>query len=206
MNQKFKKTAIAAAGVATVLSLAIATPSLAHGNKGNKPAAGSTSSSVRAENHAHVSITATVTAVPTAVADAKAAAHGAIFTVYKLAADATAAPATQPTTGGKPVHIKDGTLAAGTLTGTLPLRAGEASTTTKYAIYSSTGVATFVSVSVDAAGVATATPTVSLTAAYVAPTQPALGEGKGPKGDDRGKGPKGDDRGDRHGKGRGGKH
>lgn len=182
MNQNFKRIGIAAAGAATVLTLAVATPSLAHSNTGNKPVNGSTSTSVREAAHAHVNVAATVTAVPVSVTDAKAAAHGAIFTVYKLAADATAIAITQPTAGGKSVHIKDGVLAAGTLSGNLSLDAGAANTTSKYAIYSSTGVGTFVSVSVDAAGVATATPAVSLTATYVAPTEPVMGEGKRPKG------------------------
>lgn len=136
--------------------------------------------------HIHATVAVTVTGIPTTVTDANAASRGAKFVAYALAADATAIPATQPTTGGKPVKVEGTTLASGSLTGTLKIDAGLAGSTTKYAIYNAAGVGTLVTVTVDAAGVATATAATALTAAYVAPTAPAMGEGKGMKGE-RGK-------------------
>jgi hypothetical protein len=115
------------------------------------------------------------------VTDVRDAARGAKFVAYKLDAAAIELPATQPTTGGKPLKVMGTAIIDGVMTGTLKLDAGAASTTTKYAIYNAAGAATLVTVTVDAAGVATATAATSITAAYVAPTAPAMGEGKGVK-------------------------
>lgn len=194
MNKNFKRNAIAAAGVATILSLVVASPSLAHdGGKKGKGAAAGSSTSAHVVSGTAASLAVTVTAVPTTVTDAASAARGASFTVYTLDATATAVPATQPTTGGKKVHVQPtGTLANGTLTATLMLKGGAASTTTNYAIYPANGgAAIFATVTVDANSVATVTSSAALTAAYVAPTAPALGEGKGMKGNGEGKGKKG---------------
>lgn len=136
--------------------------------------------------HVHAIVAVTVTGIPTTVTDAKYASRGAKFVAYKLAADATAIPTTQPTTGGKPAKVEGSTIAAGVLTGTLKIDGGIAGSTTKYAIYNATGVGTLVTVTVDATGVATATSATPLTAVYVAPTAPAYGEGKSVKGE-RGK-------------------
>lgn len=195
--KNIKRNAIAAVGVATVLGLVVASPSFAHGNnKNSKPAGATSSNSATKVSGSVATVAATVTAVPSTVTDAHQAGHGGEFVIYKLDAAATSAPATQPTTGGKRVHVKDGTLANGTLTGTLLLRGGAASTTTKYAIYPAAGgTGVFATVTVDAAGVATATASGALTVAYVTPTAPALGEGKGIKGErgeGRGKGGRGD--------------
>ena len=180
MKKHIKRTAIIAASAATVFSLAVATPSLSHAGKSQSGT--STSKPVKAP-HAHATLAATVTAVPTTVTDLKAASHGAKFVAYKLAADATAIPATQPTTGGHPVRLIGTAITGGVLTGNLNIDAGAASTTTKYAIYNAAGVGTLVTVVVDAAGAATATSATAITAAYVAPTEPALGEGKAAKGE-----------------------
>ena len=195
-NKNFKRNAIAAAGVATVLSLALATPSFAHPSvKGSVAKAAKSSTSAPRVDAAMATVSATISGVPTTVTDAHAAEHGARFVVYKLAADATAAPATQPTTGGKPVGIRGGTLTNGVLTGNLGLKGGAAGTTTKLAIYpTSGGTAVFATVTVDAAGVATAVTSSALTATFDATLKaPAMGEGKGPKGDRGGRhGDKGD--------------
>lgn len=199
--KNIKRNAIAAVGVATVLGLVVASPSIAQSNSKNIKPAGSTSSNSASRVSGSVAtVAATVTAVPSTVTDAHQAGHGGEFVIYQLDAAATSAPATQPTTGGKRVHVKDGTLANGTLTGTLMLRGGAASTTTKYAIYPAVGgTGVFATVTVDAAGVATATSSGALTVAYVTPTAPALGDGKGMKGDrGEGRGGKGG-RGDRGG-------
>jgi hypothetical protein len=189
-NKNFKRNAFAAAGVATVLSLALATPSFAHQSaKGSVAKAAKSSTSAPRVAAAMATVSATITGVPTTVTDAHAAEHGARFVVYKLAADATAAPATQPTTGGHPVGIRGGTLANGALTGTIGLKGGAAGTTTKLAIYpTSGGSPIFATVTVDAAGVATAVTSGALTATFDATLKaPAMGEGKSPKGDRSGR-------------------
>lgn len=193
-SKNFKRSAVAAAGVATVLSLALATPSFAHPSvEGSVAKSAESSTSAPRVDAAMATISATITGVPTTVLDTHAAEHGARFVVYKLAADATAAPATQPTTGGHPIGIRGGTLVDGVLTGNLGLKGGAASTTTKLAIYpTSGGSAIFATVTVDAAGVASATTSGALTATFDPNLKaPAMGEGKGPKGD----------RGSHHGKG-----
>lgn len=173
-----KRSAVIAASAATVFSLALAAPSFAHGPKSSA----STSSTSKAA-HVHATVAVSVSGIPTSVTDAKFASKGARFVAYELAADATAIPTTQPTTGGKPVKLEGTTITDGVLTGTLKLHAGAASTTTNYAIYNAAGAGSFVTVTTDAAGVATATAASPITAAYVEPTAPAMGEGKGMKGD-----------------------
>lgn len=189
MNKTLKRKAAIAAGAATVFALVAATPSFAHMQNGTT----GTSTTTKVA-HAHATIAATITAVPTTVTAVNDAARGAKFVAYKLDAAATELPATQPTTGGKPVKVMGTAITNGVLTGTLKLDAGAASTTTKYAIYNAAGAATLVTVTVDAAGVATATAATAITAAYVAPTAPALGEGKSVKGD------RGEHKGKRHGR------
>ncbi len=189
-NKNFKRNLVAAAGAATVLSLALATPSFAHPSiKGSVAKDVKSSASAPRVAAATATVSASITGIPSTVTDAHAAEHGARFVVYKLAADATAAPATQPTTGGHPIGIRGGVLANGTLTGSLGLKGGAASTTTKFAIYSTSGgSAIFATVTVDAAGVASATTSGALTAAFDATLKaPAKGEGKS-----HGKGHKGD--------------
>ena len=194
MKKNLKRNLVAAAGAATVLSLAFASPSLAH----SKSATGTTSSSTTAAHANKMGVfgklAATVTGVPTTVTDARRASRGAYFTVYTLDAAATAVPTTQPTTGGVRLEVRGGTLATATLTGDIPLKAGAASTTTNYAVYPSTGgTAVFATVTVDAAGVATVTSSAALTATYdatIAAAAPVAGQGKGQgkMGDGRGKG------------------
>lgn len=172
MKSRTKRSAIAVIGATSILAFAVATPSFAH----ERVAGSSTETSSTTEVEAvKASVTATITAVPTTVTSAKAAAHGTQFVVYKLADDATAVPATQPTTGGKRIHVKSGTLLEGTLTGTLELKGGLADTTTNYAIYSADGTtAIFASVTVDSTGtIATATTSADVTAVYTAPTAKA---------------------------------
>ena len=178
MNKTLKRKAAIAAGAATVLALAAATPSFAHMRDGMNDSSATTKVA-----HAHATIAATITAVPTTITDVREAARGAKFVAYKLDAAATELPATQPTTGGKPVKVIGTSITDGVLTGTLKLDAGAASTTTKYAIYNAAGAGTLVTVTVDAAGVATANAATALTAVYAAPTMPALGEGKSVKSD-----------------------
>lgn len=195
-NKNFKRNVVAAASVATVLSLALATPSFAHPSiKGSVAKFAKSATSAPRVAAAMATVSATITGVPTTVTDAHAAEHGARFVVYKLAADATSAPATQPTTGGHPIGIRGGTLTDGVLTGKLGLKGGAVGTTTKLAIYpTSGGSPIFATVTVDASGVATAVTSGALTATFDATLKaPAFGEGKGPKGD------RGERHGERHG-------
>lgn len=204
MKKNLKRNLVAAAGAATVLSLAFASPSLAHSKSQTSTTSTSTTKAAHADKMgAFGKLAATVTGVPTTVTDARSASRGAYFTVYTLDAAATAVPTTQPTTGGVRLEVRGGTLATATLTGDIPLKAGAASTTTNYAIYPSTGgTAVFATVTVDAAGVATVTSSAALTANYdatIAAAAPvagpgnANGKGQGKMGDGRGKGkgPKG---------------
>ena len=188
MNKTLKRKAAIAAGAATVLALAAATPSFAHMRDGVHDSSATTKVA-----QVHATVAATITAVPTTVTDVRDAARGAKFVAYKLDAAATELPAAQPTTGGKPLKVMGTAIIDGVLTGTLKLDAGAAGTTTKYAIYNSVGDGTLVTVTVDDAGVATTTAATAITAVYVAPTAPALGEGKSVKGD----------RGEHKGKGKG---
>ncbi len=200
MKKNLKRNLVAAAGAATVLSLAFASPSLAHSKSQTSTTSTSTTKAAHADKMgAFGKLAATVTGVPTTVTDARSASRGAYFTVYTLDAAATAVPTTQPTTGGIRLEVRGGTLATATLTGDIPLKAGAASTTTNYAIYPSTGgTAVFATVTVDAAGVATVTSSAALTATYdatIAAAAPVAGPGKGEgkmgDGRGRGKGPKG---------------
>lgn len=172
MKLKTKRSAIAVIGATSILAFAVATPSFAHDRVSGSSTETSSTTEVEAVK---ASVTATIAAVPTTVTSAKAAAHGTQFIVYKLADDATAVPATQPTVGGKRIHVKSGTLTDGTLTGVLELKGGLAATTTNYAIYTADGAtAIFATVTVDATGtVATATTSADVTAAYTAPTAKA---------------------------------
>jgi hypothetical protein len=200
MKKNLKRNLVAAAGAATVLSLAFASPSLAHSKSQTSTTSTSTTKAAHADKMgAFGKLAATVTGVPTIVTDARSASRGAYFTVYTLDAAATAVPTTQPTTGGVRLEVRGGTLATATLTGDIPLKAGAASTTTNYAIYPSTGgTAVFATVTVDAAGVATVTSSAALTATYdatiaaAAPVAgPGAGQGKMGDGRGKGKGPKG---------------
>ena len=189
MTKKFKRGAIAAASAAAVLSLAVATPSFAHGNKGPRgPQVSGSSVSGQVERpvkeaHTHASVSATITSIPSTVTNVGQIVRGAKFVAYKLAADATAIPSTQPTTGGKPAKVvaKVGTdnVVSYSVEIDAPLTAG----TVKYAVYNAAGVGALVTVVTDSAGAETATSSVALTTAYAEPTKPALGEGKGMKGD-----------------------
>jgi hypothetical protein len=201
MNKNFKKVAIAAAGAATVLSLAVATPSFAS-QASNSTSSVETKKPASAKVFAAPAVLAiTVTGVPSTVTDAQTAARGASFTVYPLAADATAVPSTQPTTGGQVVKAVPGTLTGTTLAGALVVKGGAAGTTTKLAVYPAAGgSAVLVTVVVNANGIATATSSAALTATYVAPVaveKPVKGEKPADV--------SGSVRGDKGGKGKGGK-
>ena len=93
MNKTLKRKAAIAAGAATVLALAAATPSFAHMRDGMNDSSATTKVA-----HAHATVAATITAVPTTITDVREAARGAKFVAYKLDAAATELPATQPTT------------------------------------------------------------------------------------------------------------
>jgi len=187
MNKNLKRGALLAASAATVLSLTIATPSFAHDGKAKGPRAGSSSSAnenrpVKAP-HAHASVPVSITAIPSTVTNVGQIIRGAQFIAYPLAADATSVPATKPTTGGKPARVEAKVSSTNTISYELKLDAPATSAVARFAVYNSAGVASLVTVTTDSAGVATATASTALTTAYAEPTKPALGEGKGMKGD-----------------------
>lgn len=214
MNKNQKRNLIAAAGAATVLSVIFAGPSIASTHSA-KAASSSSSSSTGSQTWSKDQqrgpklagtfgqLAATVTGVPSTVTDARSASRGAYFTVYTLASTATEAPATAPTTGGVRLEIRGGTLTAGTLAGNIPLLGGANGSTTKVAVYPSTGgAAIFATVTVDANGVATVTSSGSLTATYDAATAAKAPAGRGEGfGNRDGKGGPRDGHGPRDGKG-----
>ena len=187
MNKNLKRGALLAASAATVLSLTIATPSFAHDGKAKGPRAGSSSSAnenreVKAP-HTHASVAVSITAIPSTVTNVGQIVRGAQFVAYPLAADATAVPATKPTTGGKPVKVEAKVSANNTISYELRIDAPATAGVKKFAVYNSAGVGALVTVTTDSAGAATATSSAALTTAYAEPTKPAMGEGKGKKGD-----------------------
>jgi hypothetical protein len=135
------------------------------------------------EAHTHASVSATITAIPSTVTNVGQIVRGAKFVAYKLAADATAIPSTQPTTGGKPAKVVAKVGTDNVVSYSVEIDAPVAAGTVKYAVYNAAGVGALVTVVTDAAGVATATTSVALTTAYAEPTKPALGVGKSVKGD-----------------------
>lgn len=187
MNKNLKRGALLAASAATVLSLTIATPSFAHDGKAKGPRAGSSSSANENREakapHAHASVAVSITAIPSTVTNVGQIVRGAKFVAYPLAADATAVPATKPTTGGKPVKVEAKVSSTNTISYELRIDAPATAGVKKFAVYNSANVAALVTVTTDSAGVATATSSAALTTAYAEPTKPAVGEGKGMKGD-----------------------
>jgi hypothetical protein len=187
MTKKFKRGAIAAASATAILSLAIATPSFAHGNKGPRgaqnsvPAVSGQVERPAKEAHTHASVSASITAIPETVTNVGKIVRGAQFVAYTLAADATAIPSTQPTTGGTPVKVVAKVGAGNVVSYSVEIDAPVTAGTVKYAVYNAAGVGVLVTVVTDSSGVATATSSAALTTAYAEPTKPTLAEGKGVK-------------------------
>lgn len=197
--KKQTKIAIFIAAIATTGSLAFALPSLAHDRGSMGEGKSSCQQAPQMRNHAELPIT--VTGIPADVTTAKDAGKGANYTVYKLADGESALPSTQPTEGGRtigahPERNADGTISepvitAGELVGELGFPAGEAGTTSYFALYPSDGgLAVLVTVVVDADGVATASASADLSVAYsadVAAAAPEKGQGhRGDKGQGKG--------------------
>lgn len=181
-----KRSAIIAASAATIFSMTLVTPSFAATET-------TTTTTQTKAAHLHASVAVSITDIPSTVTSVGQIVRGAKFVAYKLAADATALPAAQPTNGGKPVKVQANVSSTSVVSYSLKFDAPATAGTAVFAVYNSAGVGTLVTVTTDAAGVATATASAPLTAAYVAPTAPALGEGKSVKADrgmGRGKGMK----------------
>ena len=215
-NKSLKLTAVAA-GAVLLAGTAFAAPSFAHSKNSSVKTAASSSTSAPnwtaksgdaqdgfkrglPADRVESTVAATITGVPTTVTDLEVAEHSALFMAYEFAGTA---PTTQPTTGGLPARFEATALANGTVTGTLGFLSPKTAGTYKVAVYTSSTDATadLVTIVVDSAGVATATASAPLTAAYDANAKaPAFGKGpKGPKGekgkDGRGHGPKGGENG-----------
>ena len=161
MIKNNKKVAVAAAGLATALTLSFAAPSFAatstdSGTTNSIGSIGSKKAKAPRPIFANVAVPVSITGIPTTVTDAHDAAHGAQFNVYVLDAAATELPATQPTTGAKVVGVHPG--------------GGAAGTTTKLAVYPVNGGAgSLVTVTVSANGIATQASSAALTSVYVEP-------------------------------------
>lgn len=186
-----KKVAVAAAGLATALTLSFAAPSFAATSTDTTTPVGSIGSGTGSDSGsgrtkaprpflANVAVPVTITGIPTTVTEAHAAAHGAQFKVYVLDAAATELPATQPTTEAKTVGVHPGTLTGTELAGSIVVRGGAAGTTTKLAVYPVNGGAgSLVTVTVSANGIATQTSSAALTSTYVAPPAKVKGDKPG---------------------------
>ena len=188
MTKNFKRNALVAASAAAVMSLAVATPSLAHGMKGPRGPQVTSSNSAEVDRpakvaHTEATIAATITEIPSTVTQVGKIVRGAKFVAYPLAADATSIPATQPTTGGKPAKVEATVGSDSKISYAVEIHVPVTAGTYKFAVYNAAGVGAFVTVTVDEAGVATATTSAALTTAYAEPTKPALGEGKSFKGE-----------------------
>jgi hypothetical protein len=191
MTKNFKRGTVIATSAAVLLSMTVATPSFAHAGTKARVSAATTSTTSTTDQvtrevpvaHTHASVSVTITGIPTTVTKVGQITKGAKFVTYKLAADATAIPATQPTTGGKPSKVVANVAADNTVSYALEIDAPTTAGTVKYAVYNAAGVGALVTVVTDAAGVATATTSAALTTTYADPTKPALGEGKSVKGD-----------------------
>ena len=188
MTKNFKRGTVMAASAAVVLSMTVATPSFATAGDTSRVTAATTSTTSDVTRpapvaHTHASVPVTVTGIPSTVNKIGQITKGAKFVSYKLAADATALPAAQPTTGGKPSKVVAILAADNTVSYALELDAPVTAGTVKFAVYNAAGVGSLVTVTTDAAGVATATASVALTTVYADPTKPALGEGKSVKGE-----------------------
>lgn len=175
MIKNNKKVSVAAAGLATVLTLSFAAPSFAATSTDSGTTSSTSSSDAKKIKAprvfaAAVAVPVSVTGIPTTVTTAHDAAHGARFNVYVLDAAATELPVTQPTTGAVVVGVRPGTLTGTELSGSIVVRGGAAGTTTKLAVYPVNGGAgSLVTVTVAANGIATQTSSVALTSTYVAP-------------------------------------
>ena len=187
MTKNFKRGAVFAASAAAVLSLAVATPSFAHGNKGPRgPHAESSSSQVERlapASHIHAELPVTVTAIPSTVTKVGQIVRGAKFVTYKLADDATALPATQPVTRGKPTKVVANVGTDNVVSYSLEIDAPRTAGTVKLAVYNAAGVGAFVTVTTDSTGAATATTSTALTTAYAEPVKPAKALGKSDRGE-----------------------
>ena len=197
MTKNFKRGAVMAASAAAILSMTIATPSFAKGHGPRGPQHSESSSTAQVERpapvpHVHASVSVAITGIPETVTKVGQIVRGAKFVAYKLADDATAIPATQPTTGGKTAKVEANVGTGNAISYALELDAPKTAGTVKLAVYNAAGVGAFVTVTTDSAGVATATSSSALTTAYAEPTKPTFGNGKG-----MGKGEMGD-RGHKH--------
>jgi hypothetical protein len=217
MEKKTLKLTAVAAGAMVLAGAAFASPSFASAKHTSVKAAASTSTSTNGTapvwsgasgdandgrkggpraDRLESTIAATITGVPTTVTDLEVAEHSALFMAYEYTGTA---PTTQPTTGGHPARFEATALTNGTVTGTLGFLSPKTAGVYKVAVYNSKTSTTpvLVTITVDAAGKATATASGALTAAYDATLKapafggPADGPGFGP-GPKDGKGPKGD--------------
>ena len=184
------KIAIAVTASLAVGAMAFTLPSLAHesegtdftqtgierGMHGDRPDAGKMS-----KEHNFVTLPASITGIPADVTGLREAAKGANYEIYRLASDATEAPATKPTTGGHlvgvhPVIDANGELVipeitAGEVTGSLGFRATHAEGVLVFALYPSDDSSpVLVTVTTDSAGVATASATEAISLSYDADT------------------------------------
>lgn len=152
MNKKLiAKSVAVTAGLATVISLAAVSPSLAKGGHGRGGDSHSNSQQFSANDNSNVNTAAlnfTVTNVPAIYSDAAQLGKVVLFKIVPLAADATEAPATPPALTGEgnkrkgkarnlaSFHSENApVLANGTLSGSILIKAAAAAGVSNFAIY-----------------------------------------------------------------------
>ncbi|MDP4756622.1 MAG: hypothetical protein NWR78_05700 [Aquiluna sp.] len=203
---KMNRKVIAATAVSAVLvgGLAFAAPGLAHGIGDRDRDSRSESQHSEGAEHSRVTLESSITQIPSEVTELRDAVRGAHFKAYML--DSAVLPVSEPAEGGRfvgirPERAEDGTMVLpeisdGSLTANLGLKAGATEGISYYALYPSDGSEpTLVTITVDAAGIATASASKALTVSYDAEVAAAAPE-MGPRGKRGGHG-------EGHGKGKG---
>ena len=187
MNTK-SKIAIAASASLAVGALTFALPSLAHdsqepnsseskiesGMHGDRPNA-----SEMKKEHNFATLSATVTGIPADVTELREVVKGANYEIFRLEAGVTVAPTTKPATGGHVIGVRPvldvnldvimPEITAGTVTGDLAFKASPIEGVEVFALYPSDESAPIlVTVTTDAAGIASASASEALSLSYSA--------------------------------------
>jgi len=180
------KIAIAATASLTVGAMAFTLPSLAHDAQGPNSANPGIERGMHGERpnagempgeHSFATLSATITGIPAGVTELREVVKGANYEVFRLEGHATEVPVTKPTSGGHVIGVRPAAnangdpvmpeITAGEVTGNLGFRATDTEGVEVFAIYPSDDSSPIlVTVTTDAAGVATASATEALSLSY----------------------------------------
>ena len=151
------------------------------------------------KEHNSATLSATITGIPADVTELREVVKGANYEIFRLEAGVTAAPTTKPTTGGHLIGVRPALdanldvimpeITVGTFTGDLAFKASPIEGVEVFALYPSDESAPIlVTVTTDAAGVASASASEALSLSYDADdaasfeprgNKPGKGEHKG---------------------------